>query len=697
MESRDCFNHLYLLDKRHGVSEFHVGSWFVEHHQYEKAASHYEIAVETDPLFVASHLNLASCLQRLGQDAAALQVYERALQTIPKQNTRNILVAQARLLLKIGSEEAIHEAVQLALQAFPTDPELRLLAAKADKEDCHKSIEHLKIAHAYAPDSFEVTTTLAWCYCELFDHQACIQGYENAMALQRSKAHRNEHESLATLSNLVWLYVMTASWTHFYEGLAELEDGLMNALDSGMGPPTQPLFLLTYPFSDALLLQVTRSYVHTKVSAALSIHGDSIEAAGHEPSEQARFSVGSSLRRRLRVGYVSSDFGEHAVGKCVVSLFRFHNKDLVETFAYFIGDAAKSNMSRYFQEVQSRSDHFVDLSMLSDREAAELIVSHSMEILVNLNGHTINARDGIFALRPAPVQVQYLGYQAPYGHYSIPSIVADRVARPPSFAVDPSERVIYMPHSFLIYEAFNTSNERLDKTTPDVHMPMPAGPLMCNFGKYYKIDPTAGTVWANILRRLPSASLWLLRYPKDGADLAATNLDLHMLHCGVFSTASRGQSQGRSPLVFTPLLPDDTHLQIKSRCDLYLDTFWYGSHTTLAEALWAGVSSLAIPGERMSSRVGASLVHSATEVAAAEAVPMGSSKKHVVARSWKEYEDVAVRRMRRAGAGAGAEAEAKAKAPFYDNEQYVRDLETAYQMAYEARQQVSNIIVSTTP
>lgn len=293
----------------------------------------------------------------------------------------------------------------------------------------------------------------------------------------------------------------------------------------------------------------------------------------------------------LRIGYLSSDLREHAIGFLTAEMYGLHDRKKVEVFAYYCGpELTDSTMDR----IKAGVDHWVDVSAMSDEGAARRIADDKIQILVDVNGYTNSARTKIFAMRPAPVLVNWLGFPgtmgSPYHHY----IVADDYIIPPGSERYYSEKVLRLP----CYQP-NDRKRPIAKAKPtraEAGLPEDAM-VYCCFNGIHKITPFAWRRWMDILKAVPNSVLWLL----DG--MPPTNERLKQL------AVEHGVNAER--ILFARKKHNPDHLARYPLADLFLDTTPYGAHTTSSDALWMGVPVLTFPGRSFASRVCASLVRSA--------------------------------------------------------------------------------------
>jgi len=293
----------------------------------------------------------------------------------------------------------------------------------------------------------------------------------------------------------------------------------------------------------------------------------------------------------LRIGYLSSDLREHAIGFLTAEMYGLHDRKKVEVFAYYCGpDLTDSTMDR----IKSGVDHWINLSSMNDEVAARRIADDKIQILVDINGYTNSARSKVLAMRPAPIIVNWLGFPGsmgtPYHNY----IVADDYIIPPRSERYYTEKVLRLP----CYQP-NDRKRLINKKAPvraDAKLPEDAV-VFCCFNGIHKITPFTWRRWMQILKAVPNSVLWLL----DG--MAPTNARLKEL------AVEHGVEAER--IIFARKKHNPDHLARYPLADLFLDTTPYGAHTTSSDALWMGVPVLTFPGRSFASRVCGSLVTSA--------------------------------------------------------------------------------------
>lgn len=293
----------------------------------------------------------------------------------------------------------------------------------------------------------------------------------------------------------------------------------------------------------------------------------------------------------LRIGYLSSDLREHAVGHLMAEVFGLHDRSKVEVYAYYCGIRTDDVMHRAFK---ADADRWADISQMSDAAAAQRIADDGIQILVDLNGYTREGRTKLVAMRPAPVIVNWLGYPGTMGSPYHQYIVADDWIIPPGDEKYYSEKVLRLP----CYQP--TNRKRIvspnTPTRAEAHLPEDAT-VFCCFNGTHKITRFTFDRWLTILSRVPGSVLWLL----SSTDAVQERLRKY--------ATSKGLDTAR--LIFADKRPNPDHLARYPLADLFLDCLPYGAHTTASDALWMGVPVLTLSGRSFAARVCGSLVRSA--------------------------------------------------------------------------------------
>jgi len=315
-------------------------------------------------------------------------------------------------------------------------------------------------------------------------------------------------------------------------------------------------------------------------------------AAKRYPASDRPLGQGAAYRHdRIRVGYVSADFREHPVSYLIAGIFERHDRARFEITGISIGPPDASPIR---QRLEKSFDKFIDASALGIDDIARRIKQEEIDILVDLNGFTQNARTPIFARRPAPVQVNYLGYPGTMGADYIDYIVADPVLIPEPHRRNYQEKVVWLPHSYLPHDAASRAISERRFERHECGLPE-RGFVFCCFNNAYKLNPRLFASRMRILNAVEGSVLWLSR----DNDTAVEHLRKEAAAAGV----------DPARLVFADRVPSSSeHLARQRLADLFLDTLPYNAHTTASDALWLGLPVLTQLGETFAGRVAASLL-----------------------------------------------------------------------------------------
>jgi predicted O-linked N-acetylglucosamine transferase (SPINDLY family) len=293
---------------------------------------------------------------------------------------------------------------------------------------------------------------------------------------------------------------------------------------------------------------------------------------------------------RIRLAYLSADFDHHATSDLMAGLFDCHDRSRFAVTAISIGPDSNSEMRR---RLKSSFERFIDVEKQNDSQVANILRDLEIDILIDLKGFTQSARTNIFACRPAPIQVNYLGYPGTMGASYIDYIIADKVVIPENHHQAYSEKIIFLPNS---YQANDDKRFIADRAFTRAEFGIPqTGFVFCCFNDNYKITPRVFDCWMRILKQVENSVLWLY----ESNVTASSNLRKE--------AATRGINAER--LIFAKRMQLPDHLARHRLADLFLDTLPCNAHTTASDALWAGLPVLTRLGETFAGRVAASLLN----------------------------------------------------------------------------------------
>ncbi|TWA92981.1 putative O-linked N-acetylglucosamine transferase (SPINDLY family) [Azospirillum brasilense] len=586
-----------------------------------EAEAHHRAALSWLPDFGGNHFNLGLTLQALGRTAEAADAYGEAARLMPRFAPAPC--NQGVLLRALARREAAETALRRALSLDPTlvPGWLNLGAVVQELGRTEEAAGCYRNALALRPDLAEAHANLGLAVKEAGRLADSLPAFERALALGLTDAG-------GVLAQLVQQMRHLCRWN----GLAERSAQLAALMGGGATRQVHPWIFLGEGAGPAAELACARRYAEwrTRGTAAMPAQPD------------------SGLRGRLRVGYLSADYHEHATAALIAELIERHDRSQLEVVGYSYGPDDGGPMRR---RLTAGFDRFVDISDRSHADAAARIRADGMDILVDLKGYTQHARPEIAAHRPAPVQAQWLGYPGTMGAGFIDYVIGDPLVTPFDHQPFYAERIVQLPDCYQP----NDRSRPIGPTPSRAACGLPdRGTVLCCFNAAYKITPDLFDRWCRLLRAVPDCVLWLLdSHPEASANLRR-------------EAARRGVAASR--LVFAPRRPPAEHLARYRLADLFLDTTPIGAHTTASDALWAGLPVLTVTGEGFASRVGTSLLR-------AVGLP------ELAVRSLADYEVTALRLagdpdgLTRLKARLTAERE---RAPLFDTERFARALERAY-------------------
>ena len=360
---------------------------------------------------------------------------------------------------------------------------------------------------------------------------------------------------------------------------------------------------------------------------------------------------------KIRVAYISADFCDHATSWLAAGLFEHHDRTRFETIAVSLfADDGSEMRSR----TRTAFDVFIDAECRTDAEIAGLLRQMEVDIAVDLMGFASGCRPGILALRPAPVQVNYLGYPGTMGAAYVDYILADRIVIPSEHRSFYTEKIAILPDT---YQCNDAKRPIAEKTPSRAEAGLPAeGFVFCCFNDTSKITPEIFDVWMSLLKDVHGSVLWLLENNPE----ATRNLRRE--------AQARAVDGGR--LIFAPHMKLGEHLARHRLADIFLDTLPYGAHTTASDSLWAGVPVLTCMGTSFAGRVAASLLH-------------GIAIPELITNSFEDYAALALKLARDQTGLAAIKtklARNRDTRPLFDTARFTRNFEAALATMH-ARQQ----------
>lgn len=577
-----------------------------------------------DPSSVESWYYLGLAHQRMEQHGAAVDAFQRTLKLAPDlfEATHDLGLS----LLAMGRNADAAAQFEKAANLNPKSFEAHLNHGAALGKLRRYEAEIASYGKALAIDANNRTLL------ENYGAVLCQTGkFAQAVAHYQSVLSRHPDFEFAR-GGLLFAKANAGDWDDFDRQMQDLHLAIAAGKDC-----IDPFELVVLPSTQQEQLQVARRYS--------SQHFPALETPLYNPHRPAG--------DRLRIAYLSADFCTHAVAFLMAGVFESHDRSRFEVTAISIG---KNDHSPIRQRLEDAVEKFVDATDKSDEEIARLIADLNVDVLIDLMGYTKDARPGVLARRPAPIQIGHLGFPGTSGSTSIDYFVADQFVIPADQRQFFSEKIIYLPGC---YQPNDSSREiavepltRSDAGLRDDQF------VYCNFNGSHKINPKLFDIWMRLLSQVESSILWLVgesaQYEKNLRNEAI----------------KRGVSQER--LIFASRVDLKTYLRRMQLADVFLDNFPYNAHGTASDALWAGLPLVTCVGATFAGRVAGSLLTAA-------------GLPELITRTPEDYEQLALELAKdRAKLGqirARLETSGRASALF-DSRRYTRHLEDAYVAAW---------------
>jgi len=621
-----------VLDIEPDFAEMHnnLGVIFKELNQKDAARKSLERAVAIKPDFVEAHNNLGNILKELDQLNASVKCYEQAVALKPDYADAHYNLGGA--FKDLDQLEAAVKSYERSLAIHPeyADAHYNLGGVFKDLGQLEAAVKSYKKVIVLKPDYAEAYNNLGSALKELGQLDTAIKYYDRAMEL-KSDIYFTFGESLHTKMQL-------CIWDDLSSQLDELTNKINNS-----EKVINPFPLLALIDDPELHMKTAKILVSEKFPQS------------HVLSKIERY----PKHKKIRIGYFSADFRNHPVSTLKTDLYELHDRSQFEIYAFSYGPDTKDEMNL---RIKAGVDHFHDVHMMLDKDLAILSRSLEIDIAVDLGGFTQDSRTGLFAIRAAPIQVNYLGYPGTMAANYMDYLIADSTLIPEEKKHHYLEKIVYMPNSFMVND---TKTKLSNRVFTKVETGLPAnGFVFCCFNNHYKITPNIFIGWMRILKAVEGSVLWLT----DGNSTANINLQKEAKKNGV----------DENRLIFAPRLDSmKDHLNRIQLSDLFIDTLPYNAHATSSDALRMGLPVLTCVGNSFASRVAASLLNAV-------------NLPELITTTQEQYESLAIQL---------ATHPEKLKiikdklvnnlptAPLYDTPLFTQQLESAYLTMYERYQQ----------
>jgi len=530
---------------------------------WSRAAEHYRRAVRHSPRDPLYHLNLANAMRMLGDWAACIDAATLALKLDPANAIALSIKVEA--LTRMNRHEAVAQSLDLKNLELLDEIVLQTCGASLLQMGYYRNVIDIQMeCLARNPGDPIAHYRLGLAFNGLSLKQQAAECLRTALALGLGPME-------AGVRDLLFFYQREAcDWHAEGAELKALRDSVEQLPDDA-AMELSPLVHATLLDDPVVQLRASRT--------CSRYHENSVEPLPPRKLQE---------RARLRIGYVSADIRQHATSFLMAELFERHDSTRFETYIYSHGEEDGSDMLR---RIESAPDHFIRAQTMTPRAMAECIRADGIDILVDLKGYTRDSRPAVFAHRPAPIQVAWLGFPGTTGSSYIDYLISDPYITPRSHQPWFTEKILHLPGCYQC----NDGTRPLPTAPSRASQGLPEGSVVfCSFNQSYKISPEVFNVWCFILQEVPGSVLWLLR-----SNYRAVNALRE-------EAAARGVDPDR--LLFADNATQARHLDRIGCADIYLDTWPCNGHTTVSDMLWSAVPVVTLSGRTFASRVAGSLL-----------------------------------------------------------------------------------------
>ena len=628
LEAERLLRNALKINPNDDSAQFNYGNVLLGLQRLDDAFVVFGKALALNPDLAAAHLNRGSILMSGKRFEEAIACFDAAIRI-----DRNYAEAHCNRGHALGEIKGFKDALascETALGLNPRKAEFHATRAnilhRLNRDD--EALSSLSTAISLQPAHAGFHHNRGNLLFELKRFAEAFEAYDKAFALEPDL----EYVESARLHAKMHL----CDWTNFDAECAHL----ISSVEKG---------IVCQPFS---LLAISSSpEIQRRTASVLS-------KAKYPSFKNATRQSDRYRRARIRVAYLSAQFGKHAVGVLLAGVFEQHDRTRFETFAISF---ERHNPSELLARIKNSFDHFIDVTDRSDAEVARLLEELEVNIAVDLTGYTKNLRTSILARRPVPIQVNYLGYPGTMGADYIDYIIADRFIVPDKEKHFYGEKIVYLPDVFQANDSKREiGNSQVSRT--EVGLPENAF-VFCSFNNSYKITPNCFEIWMRLLDQVDGSVIWLL----GGDSILERNL--------------RKEANDRridpARLVFSSRTAYASYLARYRLADLFLDTFPFNAGTTASDALWVGLPIITCSGQTFASRMAGSLLHAI-------------GLREVVTSSLAEYEALALKLARDPGQLAVIRAELALNRniyPLFNTARFTRHLEAAYEIMCDRVQQ----------
>ena len=561
-KARDLLEQVVLIKPNSADAYNNLGICLEKLNDLDGAIKNYNLAIDNRPNFAEAHNNIGVVFQKLRNFDQAILQYKKAisyknLYLDPYINLANIFKETKQF------EEAIKN-YDLAINLNPKLAEVYNNKGNALKEirKFEEAIKNYDLAINLNPNFADAYLNTATALQSIKNFEKAVLYYEKALLLNKEIPFGKGH--------LLHAKMICCNWS----GLNELYKEIYNDVEKNKYSAT-PFGYQAICDDESNLQKCAQLY-----------------SSKYFPEIRNNFFTKKiSKNKKIKIGYLCGEFREQATSVLMTEVWEKHNRENFEIIAF---DSGWDDKSLRRNRIIAAFDKFIDISKMSDFDAAKLIYKEQIDILINLNGFFGNGRTIVFSYRPAPIQINYLGFPGTIGSTYIDYILCDQTVVPSQSKKFYNEKIIYLPNS---YQANDTKRKISEKKFLREELSLPKESFVfCCFNSNYKITPNMFDVWAILLKKIDNSVLWLI---EDNPE-ATENL----------KKEAKIRNIDASRLIFAKRMKLEDHLARHKNADLFLDTLPCNAHTTASDSLWAGLPVLTCLGKAFPGRVAASLLGS---------------------------------------------------------------------------------------
>ena len=564
------------------TSKFAEALALINKRHFNDAKKIFSEILKNEPNNFAAYNNLGNIYFILGNLDSALQNYDNAIKL--KKDFADAFNNKGNVLIKLNKKKDAIESYQKAIQFNKAHFQAyyNLGAALKEQKKYELAVENYKKAKKLKPDYLEVYIGLGNLYLEIKNNNLALECFEDAIKIKPN------HNFL--LGNILHTKLKLCMWDDIDKNIKDLEEQVLR-----LNKISLPFPLLT--FNNSLKLQKICSQIWSQ----------------HQVLNYKKILGPISKKetnKKIKIGYYSADFHDHATSNLMVNLFELHDRSKFEIVGFYFGPESQHEMHK---RVSNAFDQFINVKLKTDREITQLSRELDIDIAIDLMGFVKNNRFKIFIEKCAPIQVNYLGYPGTLSADFFDYIIADEILIPKESQEYYSEKIVYLPNTYQPNDQKKQISKKIFKRE-EIGLPK-NNFVFCSFNQSSKILPKTFDVWMRILKKVNRSVLWLLE----------SNINTRE------NLKDQANRRGIDPsrLIFAERLPPEEHLARHKAADLFIDTFPYNAHTTCSDSLRVGLPVLTLQGETFASRVSSSLLNAV-------------GLKELITYSSKEYEDLAV-------------------------------------------------------